>query len=46
VHVLEDWQQARLGEFTVTAVPARHGVPEITYVIQSGGTPSTSAATR
>jgi L-ascorbate metabolism protein UlaG (beta-lactamase superfamily) len=32
---LEPWEQTTVDEIRITAAPARHGVPEITYVIQS-----------
>ncbi len=31
------WDHARIGEVDVTAVPARHGVPENGYVLAGGG---------
>lgn len=34
---LETWETARLGSVKVTAAPARHGVPENTYILESGG---------
>jgi L-ascorbate metabolism protein UlaG (beta-lactamase superfamily) len=36
VRELEAGQQTRLGDVTVTATPGKHGVPEVTYVIQGG----------
>ena len=36
VRVLAPWQRTEIGDVTVTAAPARHGVPEITYVLQGG----------
>jgi L-ascorbate metabolism protein UlaG (beta-lactamase superfamily)/pimeloyl-ACP methyl ester carboxylesterase len=36
VTVLQPWQQANIGDVTVTAAPALHGVYEITFVLQSG----------
>jgi L-ascorbate metabolism protein UlaG (beta-lactamase superfamily) len=36
VRVLEPWQQTEVGDVTVTAAPGKHGVPEITYVLQGG----------
>ncbi|MFY9926861.1 MAG: MBL fold metallo-hydrolase [Streptosporangiaceae bacterium] len=36
VRVLEPWQHTEIGDLTVTAAPGKHGVPEITYVIQGG----------
>jgi L-ascorbate metabolism protein UlaG (beta-lactamase superfamily) len=35
---LDPWEQATVGDVTITAAPARHGVPEITFVLQSAGT--------
>jgi L-ascorbate metabolism protein UlaG (beta-lactamase superfamily) len=35
---LEPWEETSIGELRITAAPARHGVPEITYVIQGAGT--------
>jgi L-ascorbate metabolism protein UlaG (beta-lactamase superfamily) len=35
---LEPWQHATAGEVRITAAPARHGVPEITFVIQGADT--------
>ena len=32
---LEPWEDANFGHLRITACPARHGVPEITYVIQA-----------
>ncbi|HEU5377633.1 MAG TPA: MBL fold metallo-hydrolase [Ktedonobacteraceae bacterium] len=32
---LDPWETARVGELTITAAPAKHGVPENTYVVQS-----------
>jgi len=34
---LDHWEAAELDGIRVTATPARHGVPENTYVIESGG---------
>jgi L-ascorbate metabolism protein UlaG (beta-lactamase superfamily) len=31
------WDQVTIGGLTVTAAPARHGVPEITFVVQGAG---------
>jgi L-ascorbate metabolism protein UlaG (beta-lactamase superfamily) len=36
VRVLEPWEHTQAGDLTVTAAPGKHGVPEITYVIQGG----------
>jgi L-ascorbate metabolism protein UlaG (beta-lactamase superfamily) len=35
---LEPWEAITIGELRITAAPARHGVPEITYVIQRAET--------
>jgi L-ascorbate metabolism protein UlaG (beta-lactamase superfamily) len=32
---LDPWETATLGELSITATPAEHGVPENTYVVQS-----------
>ncbi len=32
---LDLWETARVGALTITAAPAKHGVPENTYVVQS-----------
>jgi L-ascorbate metabolism protein UlaG (beta-lactamase superfamily) len=37
VRELEAWDATQLGDVTVTAAPGRHGVHEVTYVIQGGG---------
>lgn len=37
VRPLEAWDAARVGDLTVTATPGKHGVHEVTYVIQGGG---------
>jgi L-ascorbate metabolism protein UlaG (beta-lactamase superfamily) len=37
VAALDVWETASLGPVAVTAVPARHGVPEVGYVLESGG---------
>jgi L-ascorbate metabolism protein UlaG (beta-lactamase superfamily) len=34
---LEPWQDATIGGMRITAAPARHGVPEITFVLEAGG---------
>jgi L-ascorbate metabolism protein UlaG (beta-lactamase superfamily) len=34
VRVLEPWQHTQIGGVTITAAPGKHGVPEITYVLQ------------
>jgi hypothetical protein len=36
VTVLQPWQQADIGDVTITAAPALHGVYEITFVLRSG----------
>jgi len=37
VRVLAPWQHTGIGGVTVTAAPGKHGVPEITYMLQGGG---------
>jgi L-ascorbate metabolism protein UlaG (beta-lactamase superfamily) len=37
VRVLTPWQHTEIGDVTVNAAPGRHGVPEITYVVQGAG---------
>lgn len=37
VHELRPWETWEQGAFKVTGVPAKHKVPEITFMIQSGG---------
>lgn len=34
---LDPWQHTHLGPVRVTAAPARHGVPEVTFVLQADG---------
>jgi L-ascorbate metabolism protein UlaG (beta-lactamase superfamily) len=34
---LAPWQSTRLGPVEVTAAPAKHGVPEVTYVLSDAG---------
>ncbi|KQV08726.1 MULTISPECIES: MBL fold metallo-hydrolase [unclassified Kitasatospora] len=34
---LDPWQSTRLGPVKVTATPAQHGVPEVTFVLQHDG---------
>jgi L-ascorbate metabolism protein UlaG (beta-lactamase superfamily) len=34
---VDPWEQATIGPVTVTAAPARHKVPEVTYVLQADG---------
>ncbi len=36
IHSLEPWQSKDLGGVTVTAVPGKHGVYEITFILQHG----------
>ena len=33
---MDPWEITRFGPITVTAAPGKHGVPEITYVLQAG----------
>jgi L-ascorbate metabolism protein UlaG (beta-lactamase superfamily) len=35
---VEPWDETSVGELRITAAPARHGVPEITFIIQRAGT--------
>jgi L-ascorbate metabolism protein UlaG (beta-lactamase superfamily) len=35
---VEPWEQVRIAGLHITAAPARHGVPEVTFVIQGAGT--------
>ncbi len=35
---VEPWEMASIGDLRITAAPARHGVPEVTFVIQGAGT--------
>ncbi|TDW24488.1 MBL fold metallo-hydrolase [Kribbella kalugense] len=37
VRTIEAWEAARVGDVTVTATPAAHGVHEVTFVIEGGG---------
>lgn len=37
LHAVEAWDSAELGDLTVTAAPGKHGVHEITFVIQAHG---------
>jgi L-ascorbate metabolism protein UlaG (beta-lactamase superfamily) len=37
VSELEPWEEVTLDDIRITAAPARHGVPEITFVIQGDG---------
>ena len=37
VRAIEAWEAARVGDVTVTATPAKHGVHEVTFVIEGGG---------
>jgi L-ascorbate metabolism protein UlaG (beta-lactamase superfamily) len=34
---VQPWQQVTVGSLGITAAPARHGVPEVTFVIQGAG---------
>ena len=34
---MEAWETTTFGPITVTAAPGKHGVPEITYLLQAGG---------
>jgi L-ascorbate metabolism protein UlaG (beta-lactamase superfamily) len=34
VREIEVWQQVQLGPLRITAAPAKHGVPEVTFVLQ------------
>ncbi len=34
---MDAWETTTFGPITVTAAPGKHGVPEITYVLQAGG---------
>jgi L-ascorbate metabolism protein UlaG (beta-lactamase superfamily) len=35
---VEPWEEVSLGDLRITAAPARHGVPEVTFVIRGAGT--------
>ena len=35
---LDPWESTRIGSAKVTAAPAKHGVPENTYLVECGGT--------
>lgn len=35
---VEPWEETVVGELRITAAPARHSVPEITFIIQGAGT--------
>jgi len=37
VYELPTWQSSHAGSITITATPAKHGVPEVTYVLQGKG---------
>lgn len=37
VRVVEAWEATTVGDLTVTATPGKHGVHEVTFVIQAGG---------
>lgn len=34
---MEAWETTTFGPISITAAPGKHGVPEITYVLQAGG---------
>jgi L-ascorbate metabolism protein UlaG (beta-lactamase superfamily) len=34
---VEPWEEVNVGDLKVTAAPARHGVPEITFILQGAG---------
>jgi L-ascorbate metabolism protein UlaG (beta-lactamase superfamily) len=34
---VEPWEQVSVGGLRITAAPARHGVPEVTFIIQGAG---------
>jgi L-ascorbate metabolism protein UlaG (beta-lactamase superfamily) len=34
---VDPWEQVHLGSLTLTAAPAKHGVPEVTYLVQAAG---------
>lgn len=35
---LEPWEEVSIGPLRITAAPARHGVPEITFILRGGAT--------
>ncbi len=37
VRELEAWDATAVGDLAVTAAPGKHGVHEVTYVLQAGG---------
>ncbi|WP_236795064.1 MBL fold metallo-hydrolase [Amycolatopsis sp. GM8] len=37
LHTIEAWESTSVGDLTVTATPGKHGVHEVTFVIQAGG---------
>jgi L-ascorbate metabolism protein UlaG (beta-lactamase superfamily) len=37
VREVEPWEQVEVGPLQVTAAPAKHGVPEVTFVLQGAG---------
>lgn len=37
LHTIEAWESATIGALTVTATPGKHGVHEVTFVLQAGG---------
>ena len=44
--MIEAWESTSVGELTITATPGKHGVHEVTFVLQAKGARSSSAATR
>ena len=37
VRAIESWESTTVGDLTVTASPGKHGVHEVTFVLQAGG---------
>ena len=37
IRTIEAWEATTVGDLTVTATPGRHGVHEVTFMIQAGG---------
>ncbi|MFB9238088.1 MBL fold metallo-hydrolase [Plantactinospora siamensis] len=37
LHTIEAWESATVGDLTVTATPGKHGVHEVTFVIEAHG---------
>lgn len=37
VHELDPWEEGHAGPITITAAPAEHGVPEVTFVLEGKG---------